>query len=308
MGACCSDNEECPHDDDEIWQMVLVKIEEVTPEEIKTIKNNLSEPIKLDWNPEPLASTREEQKQRLKQLNTQLCQHCLIPYDFQYCNECDLIYNSPLCMIYTISEEEPISSCIIESESVFNPDSNFDNDNDENTCFSSAQYSNENINNLNSDFNLKIYIALPDLSKEQELKWYSNNNEGIMSECTHNTDIGFDLRYPGKEAIKLEPNSHTCIDFKIALKILAITIVQLASKSSLAKKKINIKGRIIDIEYIGNIIAMLQNDSEKTYIIKPNEKIAQTIFLPLVKIAQLVSVEKREKLGITARGYRDLNQ
>ncbi|KAG9304216.1 hypothetical protein G9A89_019778 [Geosiphon pyriformis] len=46
---------------------------------------------------------------------------------------------------------------------------------------------------------------------------------------------------------------------------------------------------------------MLQNNSEKTYIIEPNEKIVQTIFLPLVKIAQLVSVRNREELGITAK-------
>ncbi|KAG9292874.1 hypothetical protein G9A89_016236 [Geosiphon pyriformis] len=49
---------------------------------------------------------------------------------------------------------------------------------------------------------------------------------------------------------------------------------------------------------------MLQNNSEKAYIIDPNEKITQTIFLPLVKIAQLVLVENREELGITARGIQ----
>ncbi|KAG9286279.1 hypothetical protein G9A89_014265 [Geosiphon pyriformis] len=49
---------------------------------------------------------------------------------------------------------------------------------------------------------------------------------------------------------------------------------------------------------------MLQNDSEKAYVIEPNKKIAQAIFLPLVKIAQLVSVRKREELGITARGIQ----
>ncbi|KAG9298413.1 hypothetical protein G9A89_000412 [Geosiphon pyriformis] len=95
-----------------------------------------------------------------------------------------------------------------------------------------------------------------------------------MPECTHDIDAGFDLRYPEKKAIKLEPNLHTCIDLKIALKIPATTMVQLVSKSTLAKKEINIKGRIINTEYVGNIIAMLQNDSEKAYIIKPNEKIA----------------------------------
>ncbi|KAG9286725.1 hypothetical protein G9A89_012275 [Geosiphon pyriformis] len=105
----------CPHDDNKIWQMALAKIEGATPEEIKTIKDNPPEPLELDWDAEPiinlldpeqfhehyqeLAPTRKEQEQWLEQLNARLCQHCLIPCDFQYCNECDLIYNPPPCMI-----------------------------------------------------------------------------------------------------------------------------------------------------------------------------------------------------------------
>ncbi|KAG9291012.1 hypothetical protein G9A89_012884 [Geosiphon pyriformis] len=120
----------------------------------------------------------------------------------------------------------------------------------------------------------------------------------------HDMDAGFDLKYPGKVAIKLELHSHICIDLKITLEIPATTIVQLAFRSSLAKKGINIRGGIIDMGYVGNIITMLQNDSEKAYIIEPNEKIAQAIFLPLIRVAQLVSVRKREKLGITVRGIQ----
>ncbi|KAG9306237.1 hypothetical protein G9A89_016141 [Geosiphon pyriformis] len=125
-----------------------------------------------------------------------------------------------------------------------------------------------------------------------------------MPECMHDTDTGFNLRYLGKNPIKLEPYLHTCIDLKIELKILATTMIQLASKSSLTKKGINIKEGIIDAEYVGNIIAMLQNDSEKAYTIDSNEKIAQAIFLSLVKIAQLVLVRNREELGIIAKGIQ----
>ncbi|KAG9304157.1 hypothetical protein G9A89_019719 [Geosiphon pyriformis] len=191
--------------------MALVKIEKVLPKKIRTIKNNLPEPIKLDWDPEPvinlldpkqfhehyqgLVPTREEQEQCLEQLNTQLCQYCLIPCDFQYCNECDLIYNSPIHIIYTIpKEKEPISSCALELESNFNSDLNSDNNNDKNNSSSFVPYNNNNDNNLNLDSNSNLnheqYIALPNLTKEQELKWFSNNNEGIMSEHVHNTDVG----------------------------------------------------------------------------------------------------------------------
>ncbi|KAG9300746.1 hypothetical protein G9A89_023544 [Geosiphon pyriformis] len=334
MSACCGDNEEystatrfyCrPY---ELWRMAYAKVEGVTTSKLLEIKNNpLSLPelkyeqtfdifgnIEDDLEEfykhyQHLAPTRKEQEQCLEQLNTRLCQHCLIPCDFQYCNECDLIYNPPPRMIYTIpKEKEPISSCTSESELLFDPDSNSNNDDNKNTGSSSVQYDERNNNDsnsdLNSDPNYGQYIALPDLTKEQELKWFNNNNEGIMSECMHDTDAGFDLRYSGKNAIKLEPHSHICLDLKIALEILTTTMVQLAFRNSLIKRGINIRGGIIDAGYVENIITMLQNDSEKAYIIEPNKKIAQTIFLPLVRVAQLVSVGKREELGITVRGIQ----
>ncbi|KAG9302597.1 hypothetical protein G9A89_007301 [Geosiphon pyriformis] len=114
---------------------------------------------------------REKQEQYLKEINTRLCDYCLILCDFQYCNKCNLIYNPPPCIIYMILEEKkPISNCASESESIFNPDSNSDNNNNENNSSSSAQNGNKNISNSDSDLNPEIYIALPDLFKEQELK------------------------------------------------------------------------------------------------------------------------------------------
>ncbi|KAG9284833.1 hypothetical protein G9A89_003756 [Geosiphon pyriformis] len=302
----------CPHDNDELWRMAITKIEGVTPEEIREIKNNPPEPIELNWNTEPAINSLEpkefhEHYQNLAPTREELC-HCLISNNFEYCDDCDLLYNSPPRMIYLISkEEEQISSCTSESESLINCDPNSDDDN-ENIGSSSVQNDNDNKNDSNSDSNSNLnheqYIALPDLSKKQELKWYSDNRKSIMPERVHDMDAGFDLKYPGKDAIKLELHSRTCIDLKIALEIPATTMVQLASKSSLAKRGINIRGGIIDAGYVENIIAMLQNDSEKAYIIEPNEKIAQAIFLPLVRVAQLVSVEKKEELGITAKGIQ----
>ncbi|KAG9294956.1 hypothetical protein G9A89_017750 [Geosiphon pyriformis] len=125
-----------------------------------------------------------------------------------------------------------------------------------------------------------------------------------MPECMYDIDIKFDLKYLEKKAIKLEPNLCTCINLKIALEISTTTMVQLASRNSLVKKEINIRGEIIDAGYVGNIIAMLQNNSKKAYIIEPNKKIAQAIFLSLVKIAQLVLIRNREELGITTKGIQ----
>ncbi|KAG9296149.1 hypothetical protein G9A89_014741 [Geosiphon pyriformis] len=210
--------------------MAYAMSEGATTEELREIKNNLlslpepkyiqifdvfgnieDELKEFHEHFQQLALTREEQEEHLAQLNTWLCDHCLIPYDFQYCNKYDLIYNPPPCMIYTIpKEEEPISNCTSESELLINYDLNSDN-NDNNNGLSSIHNGNNNNNDSNSDpnsdTNYKQYIALPNISKKQELKWYSDNGEGIMSEYMHDTDAGFDLRYPEKDAIKLKPNA-----------------------------------------------------------------------------------------------------
>ncbi|KAG9301834.1 hypothetical protein G9A89_004513 [Geosiphon pyriformis] len=227
-------------------EMANAKIESTSPSEILEIKNNFPEPVEvvlifntfLDIETGPkefhehyqnLALTQKEQEQHLKEINTQLYNHCLIPCDFY--------------------------SCVSELDSNFNSNSNSDNDNNNSSSFIQNGNSNNN-GDLNSDSDSKQYIALFNLSKEQELRWFSNNNEGIMPECVHNTDVEFNLRYPRKNAIKLKPHLCTCIDLKVKRPI------------------------------------------------EPNKKIAQAIFLPLVKIAQLVSVKNREELGITARGIQ----
>ncbi|KAG9306039.1 hypothetical protein G9A89_020234 [Geosiphon pyriformis] len=240
--------EEYSHNKDELWRMAYAKTEDATTSELLEIKNN-----SLSF-PEPkYIQTFDERTEAAFRA---------------YCNECDLIYNLPPHIIYTIPEEDkPISNCASESESTFNPNSNSDNDDDKNNSSSSTLNSHEIYDDSNFNSNPKTFIALPDLIKEQELKWFSNNSKGIMSEHMHSTDAKFDLRYPEKDAIKLEPHL-----------------------SSLAKRGINIRGGIINTGYVGNIIAMLQNNSEKTYIIEPNKKIAQTIFL--------------QKLGITVRGIQ----
>ncbi|KAG9287488.1 hypothetical protein G9A89_023860 [Geosiphon pyriformis] len=85
----------------ELWRMAYAKAEGTTTSKLLEIKNNLLLLPKPEYiqtfdifgniknNPEEfykhyqhLAPTREEQEQCLEQLNTQLCQHCLIPCDF----------------------------------------------------------------------------------------------------------------------------------------------------------------------------------------------------------------------------------
>ncbi|KAG9304142.1 hypothetical protein G9A89_019704 [Geosiphon pyriformis] len=130
-------------------------------------------------------------------------------------------------------------------------------------------------------------------SKELELKWYSDNEKGICPKRVHDTDASFDLQYPRQSPIIIVPHSLIKIDLKIVLEIPVSTMVQVAFQSSLAKKKIDIKGGIIDASYMENIIVMLQNNSDRPYKIESQEKIAQAIFLPLVKIPQLTLMNRK---------------
>ncbi|KAG9300341.1 hypothetical protein G9A89_011414 [Geosiphon pyriformis] len=124
--------------------MALAKIEGVLPEEIKRIKNNPPEPIELDWNPEPVINL-------------------LDPEQFHK-------YYQELAFTKEEQEQHLEHSCESELESNFNPNSNSDNNDNENNDSSSTQYSNKNNNDSDSDSNPKTYIALSDLTKEQELK------------------------------------------------------------------------------------------------------------------------------------------
>ncbi|KAG9292899.1 hypothetical protein G9A89_016261 [Geosiphon pyriformis] len=121
-----------------------------------------------------------------------------------------------------------------------------------------------------------------------------DNKEGICSKRVHDTNTSFDLRYSGQSPIIIAPHFFVKIDLKIVLEIPVSTMVQVAFQSSLAKKKIDVKGGIIDAGYMENIIMMLQNNSNRPYKIESQEKIAQAIFLLLVKIPQLTPITTQE--------------
>ncbi|KAG9292794.1 hypothetical protein G9A89_006355 [Geosiphon pyriformis] len=165
--------------------MTSAKAEGAMPKKIREIKDN-------PWMPEytgpnypeddfftdnpdvfqnqyqELAPTHKEQEQRLADLNTKLCDHCLIFCHFQYCDECDLMFNPSPRILFPITElPEPKKEVLITEDMLFQ-------DPTENT-------------------ETEQYLAYPDLSKELELKWYSDNKEGICPERVHNTDAGFDL-------------------------------------------------------------------------------------------------------------------
>ncbi|KAG9299253.1 hypothetical protein G9A89_013901 [Geosiphon pyriformis] len=120
-------------------------------------------------------------------------------------------------------------------------------------------------------------------------------------EKAHEIDAGYDLKYPEKNTLVLQPKSLRKINLKITLEIPPGAIVQIVSRLLLASKKINVKKGVIDAEYTGDIIIMLQNKTDKLFRIEHAEKIAQAIYLPLINILGLQSVKNREQLGKSER-------
>ncbi|KAG9294905.1 hypothetical protein G9A89_003245 [Geosiphon pyriformis] len=130
-----------------------------------------------------------------------------------------------------------------------------------------------------------------------QLKYFDNYGQRIRPEKAHEINAGYDLKYLGKNTLVLLLKSLTKINFKIALEIPPEAIVQIASRSSLASKGINIKGGVIDAGYTEDITIMLQNETDKSFRIEHAEKIAQAIYLPLINILGLQSINNREQLG-----------
>ena len=135
-----------------------------------------------------------------------------------------------------------------------------------------------------------------------QIKVFTNNGKGKIPERAHETDAGFDMRYPGKEILNILPNDAAFINTHVAMEIPVGSYCQLKSRSSLAKKGIEVKAGTLDAGYTGDIGIYLFNSSNTTQQIQPNERIAQAILLPLINISNLKEVNTREELGQTLRG------
>ncbi|KAG9298165.1 hypothetical protein G9A89_005433 [Geosiphon pyriformis] len=124
----------------------------------------------------------------------------------------------------------------------------------------------------------EIEFGVFELQLSLQFKYFDNYSQGIRPKKAHKIDARYNLRYPEKNTLVLQPKSLTKINLKITLKIPPGAIVQITSRSSLASKGINIRG------------------GEKSFKIEHAEKIAQAIYLPLINILGLQSVNNREQL------------
>ena len=123
---------------------------------------------------------------------------------------------------------------------------------------------------------LKIIIEKVSQSENFHLpKYHSDNSSGL--------DIVADIKNP----VKLQQNEIFLVPTGIKLKIPQGYEGQVRSRSGLALKHgvivLNSPGTI-DSDYRGEIKVILINHSSRIFVIKPNMRIGQIVFAPIVRV------------------------
>ncbi|KAG9286431.1 hypothetical protein G9A89_014597 [Geosiphon pyriformis] len=140
-------------------------------------------------------------------------------------------------------------------------------------------------------------IYLLEKQPSLQLKYFDNHGQGIRPKKTHEIDAGYDLRYSGKDTLVLQPKSLTKINLKIALEIPPGAMVQIAFRSLLASKRINIRGEVINAEYTGDITIMLQNKTDKPFKIEHAEKNCSSNLLTLNQHFEFTISKQQRTIG-----------
>jgi len=112
---------------------------------------------------------------------------------------------------------------------------------------------------------------------------------------------GMDLMALVKNPIKIKPNESALIPTGISIAIPNDTEVQIRPRSGLAAKSsisvLNAPGTI-DSDYRGEIKIILFNHGKEEFIVNNNDRIAQMVLMPILKI----KFEEVEDLPTTLRG------
>ena len=113
---------------------------------------------------------------------------------------------------------------------------------------------------------------------------------------------GMDLMAFIKDPIKVAPNTSALISTGISVAIPNDVEIQIRPRSGLAAKSsisvLNTPGTI-DSDYRGELRIILFNHSNKEFVIRNNDRIAQMVLMPVLKI----DFEETDTLPETLRGH-----
>ena len=112
---------------------------------------------------------------------------------------------------------------------------------------------------------------------------------------------GMDLMAFIKDPIKIAPNTSALIPTGISVAISSDVEIQIRSRSGLAAKSsisvLNSPGTI-DSDYRGELKVILFNHSKEEFVVRNNDRIAQMVLMPVLKI----DFEEVDNLPDTLRG------
>ena len=112
---------------------------------------------------------------------------------------------------------------------------------------------------------------------------------------------GMDLMAFIKDSIKIAPNTSALIPTGISVAISSDVEIQIRSRSGLAAKSsisvLNSPGTI-DSDYRGELKIILFNHSKEEFVVRNNDRIAQMVLMPVLKI----DFEEVDDLPNTLRG------
>lgn len=124
------------------------------------------------------------------------------------------------------------------------------------------------------------------------------SSEAILPTRAHPDDAGLDLY--GLEDIYIASGQGKTAKTGIALALPPHHVGMIADRSSLAKRGLKTSGGIIDAGYRGEIQVVLWNISQDPIHLKPGERIAQLLILPVSTPA----VQEVSELDETSRGNK----
>lgn len=122
-------------------------------------------------------------------------------------------------------------------------------------------------------------------------------NNGITPVRKHKEDAGLDIFMP--EAFTIKPGETLCLPLGFGVQIPHGYVGQLVSRSSIAKKGLNVYGPYIDEGYTGEVHLLIHNDSQETYTFERGDRVCS---LGVYMISMDKDIEIVDEFPKTERG------
>ena len=161
---------------------------------------------------------------------------------------------------------------------------------------------------LQCGYNNKLFDEDPTSPKmgSVDLKVKLLSTDGIIPTRGTDNSIGYDV-YGSRDYLVM-PGDCVAVGTDIALECPSGTYARIAEKSGLSLKHgLGIRGGVIDPDYRGEIIVILENKGKRPYRTRKGDKIAQLILeraeTPNIKVVDTLSDTNRSNKGFGSTGY-----